>query len=120
PEWFSEIEGDMTLENDGRWVRVIRLGDSALVHHQTHAYSIDHLGKSIKQEHSEPNPQKNDYYGAIGGFHRYRFKAGPNGVSFQVDDEKAISMPGPWQGGRLKWGGHNNALPGSLKIIGRC
>ena len=119
PGWFTEIEADISLENDGRWIRIIRLGDSAVIHYQTAAQGIEHLGKTYKQEHSEPNPNKNDYYGAHGGVHRYRIKAGPQGISLQVDEEAVQMAPGPWRGGRLKWGGHNVPLPTALKVIGK-
>lgn len=119
PAWFTEIEADISIENDARWIRYFRLGDSMLMQQKNLAQDIVHLGKKIHQDTPESSSKKDDYYGPGGGAHRYRFKAGTTGISFQVDNGTPQVASGPWTGGRLKWPGHYKMLPTAMKITGR-
>ena len=119
PGWFTEIDAEISIENDARWTRNFNLGDSVLMQIKNLSQDILHLGKKTHQESPESISKKDDYYGAGGGSHRYRIKAGASGVSFQVDNGTAQVAPGPWAGGRLKWPGHYKTLPTAIKVTGR-
>src|SRR5690606_30792653 len=106
---------DMTVGNDGRWLRIFHPG---FVHaeHNGRGQRLFHL-KDYTQAHSSETMQMYQDRGMypLTGEWRYRLKAGAGGVSFQVNDEQAQVAPGPWTGGRLQWpGGSYGHLPAKL------
>ncbi|MCW8129800.1 MAG: hypothetical protein KIS92_05545 [Planctomycetota bacterium] len=116
---FLEVDGEITLGNDSRWDRIVQVGDAYGTHYRNGRASVNLNGKQTMKELKSYNPNHGYYEGPVGGVHRYRFKAGPQGFSFQVDDDEAIVQAGPWKGGVIRWPGHYVTLPSKLSLTGR-
>jgi serine/threonine protein kinase len=120
PAYFTDVEVDMELDSDGRWERVLHLGDTCFYQHLIGSQSIEHLGKKSTWTPAVL-PKFTGEQMAPNGHHRYRMKAGPSGASFQIDDQPEQTVPGAWPGGRLQWPGHNpnQILPLKLQVVGK-
>ncbi|MBE7465698.1 MAG: hypothetical protein HS116_19670 [Planctomycetes bacterium] len=120
PAYFTELEADLTIGNDGRWHRIFHVGESRCILEMGGRLRVEHLGQKAQGEPAglfSPTP---DRYGTIGGPHRIRIRAGAPGLSFQVDEHPPVALPGPWSGGRLMWPGASYQIaPSKLTVTGR-
>lgn len=116
---FREVDAEFMLSNDGRWDRVFHLGDTVLYHYQKGGQTIEHQGKKYDLSHSIPTGKSTANKHAGGALRKYRLRAGPKGISFQIDSAKPQIVPVPWPGGRLMWPGHHQIAPAELRVTGR-
>ncbi|GMV79760.1 MAG: hypothetical protein AMXMBFR7_09440 [Planctomycetota bacterium] len=120
PAYFTELEADLTIGNDGRWHRIFHVGESRCILEMGGRLRVEHLGQKAQSEPAglfSPTP---DRYGTIGGPHRIRIRAGAPGLSFQVDEHPPVALAGPWSGGRLMWPGASYQIaPSKLAVTGR-
>lgn len=102
--WFTEFQAKFEYNVGGRYY--ILPGASVLHYAYFGGSTFKHAGKTYPAQGA----------GDLRTLQTYRVSAGREGLSFQLNKHKPLIMPGPWQGGRLKWYPNDFA---KATIIGR-